>query len=536
MRLVVDYRKLNDITIKNSFGLPRADEQIESIRGAKWFTKLDLYSGYNQLRVATSDQHKTAFKCKFGHYEYTVTPFGLTNAPASFQALMNSVLHPLIGTSVLCYLDDILIYSPTLEQHIKDVTKVFNLLKQNELYVKLKKCELFKHEVSFLGHKLSADGISVEEDKVKAIREWPLPKCVRDIQSFLGAASCYRRFINKFSDIAAPLFELLKKDVEWKWGKEQQSTFDKLKSVLSNAPVLMTPDYSKPFTITSDASQCGIGGVLTQLDEKDLERPIAYYSKKLNDRQMNWSTYEQECYALVESLKHFRHYVEGQQVTLYTDCKGLIYLNNQPKLTAKQARWIGYINLFNYTIKYREGRTNNVADGLSRQFSKAEPNALRTNVVRLKIDTTPELSSSHLTMVESSLLQELRAAQSVDEQCSRILSGKRNDLDQRTKFFIRNGIVVVNGRYFIPPHNVLRNKLLSQYHDKAGHVGVQKTFELLSRTFYWRNMYQDVQDYVRQCISCQRNKPTNQSIIFFENQHFIFLCFSIFLSLSIPNF
>ena len=190
---------------------------MESIRGAKIFTKLDLHSGYNQLRVREEDQPKTAFKCRFGHFQFAVTPFGLTNAPASFQALMNNVLHELLGVCVLSYIDDILIYSPNLEQHIIDVEKVLNLLTKNKLFVKLKKCELFQDSVTFLGHILSAEGLSVEKDKVKANMEWPTPKNVEQVQSYLGTVGYYRKFIKDFAKKSAPLTHLFKKGVDWHW-------------------------------------------------------------------------------------------------------------------------------------------------------------------------------------------------------------------------------------------------------------------------------------------------------------------------------
>ena len=209
---------------------------------------------------------------------------------------------------------------------------------------------MFCRSVSFLGHRISADGLSMEQDKLQAIFEWPTPKCVKDIQSFLGAASYYRRFIKSFAQISVPLTNLLKKDTNWEWTHVQQQSFDSLKHAMTQAPVLMNPDYKREFIITSDASQHGIGAVLSQKDDDGNERPVAYFSRKLNDRESNWSTYEQECLALVEALKHFRHYVEGKKVYLFTDHKALIHLNKQPKLTAKQARWISFINLFNYSI------------------------------------------------------------------------------------------------------------------------------------------------------------------------------------------
>ena len=319
-------------------------------------------------------------------------------------------------------LDDVLIYSPTLGQHIEDVREVLEMLKKNELFVKLKKCEFFKNEVSILGHRVSGDGIYVEEDKINVIKEWPILKTVRDIQSFIGAASYYRKFVPKFSQIAAPLIELRKKDTPWNWSKAQQSAFDQLKHALTKAPVLKQPDYTKSFSIISDASQHGIGIVLVQLDEEGFERPIAYFSRKFQDRQYNWSTYEQELYALVESLKHFRPYVEGKKVTLYTDHRALIHLNKQAKLTGKQARWIGFVNLFDYEIRYREGKINSVADGLSRQHAGEEHHKPQDERLRINYEIKKQCGSVTVTG-ESELLQRIRNAQSQDDLCVRVLRG-----------------------------------------------------------------------------------------------------------------
>jgi len=329
-------------------------------------------------------------------------------------------------------MDDILVYSRSLSEHIRDVETVLQILMKHKLFIKLKKCEMFSESVTFLGHKLSAEGISVEESKVKAIREWPTPMNVKQIQSFIGCCSYYRRFIQDFAKRAEPLTRLTRKELEWEWKKEQQEAFNDLKEALSSTPVLMAPNYEQEFNITSDASGTGIGGVLTQLDVNKKERPIAYFSRQLKGHERNWSTYELETLALVESLKNFRHYVEGSKINLFTDHKALIYLNNQPKLNAKQARWISFINLFDYSIKYKEGALNKVADGLSRQFSKdsleeKKPERLRIDCnlnyveeetplqlarARLRIQT---LCANEVCSMESTLIDEIKKAQQLDD-------------------------------------------------------------------------------------------------------------------------
>ncbi|KAJ9505461.1 hypothetical protein QJQ45_008894 [Haematococcus lacustris] len=320
IRMCIDYRPLNRLTIKNKYPLPRLDTLLDRLHGAKVFSKLDLRQGYHQIRVAPEDIHKTAFRTRYGHFEFTVLPFGLCNAPATFQRLMNDVLHDLLDDCVLVYLDDILIFSRTPQEHIAHLRRVLDLLRKHKLYAKLSKCEFGMDQTSFLGHIVSASGIACDPAKVAAVQSWPIPNTVHDVRSFLGLANYYRRFVKDFSTIAAPLTALTRADGHDKqgvvaWGQAQQSAFDALKQALVSAPILIAPDPSQPYTLRCDASSIGIGAVLSQGTDS-AERVVAYHSRKLLPAERNYPTHEQELLSLVEALKDNLLYHTGRGTPL----------------------------------------------------------------------------------------------------------------------------------------------------------------------------------------------------------------------------
>ena len=284
-RMCSDCRALNNITIKYRHPIPRHDDLLDELHGACFFSKIDLKSGYNQIRIKEGDEWKTAFKTKFGLYEWLVMPFGLTNAPSTFMRLMNHVLRDFIGKFVVVYFDDILIYSTTLDFHLEHLKLVLSVLRKEQLYANLEKCVFCTDHVIFLGYVVSSKGVQVDEAKVKAIQEWPTPKNVTDVRSFHGLASFYRRFVKDFSTLAAPLNEVLKKNVGFKWGEKQEEAFNVLKEKLTNAPILALPNFAKSFELECDASNIGIGAVLLQEGH-----PIAYFSEKLSGATLNAAT------------------------------------------------------------------------------------------------------------------------------------------------------------------------------------------------------------------------------------------------------
>lgn len=329
LRMCVDYRALNKQTVKNTYPLPRIDELMDQLNGAKVFSKIDLRSGYHQIRIAQEDIHKTAFRTRYGLYEFMVLPFGLTNAPATFMTLMNEVFKDCLDTCVVIYLDDILIYSQTPEQHERDLERVLARLQEHELYAKLSKCNFFRSEVDFLGHVVGRDGIKVDPAKVKAVQDWPTPSCVKDIQSFLGLVNYYRRFIPSYALMALPMSEMIKKDIPFSWGSRQQAAFDFLKQALVSAPVLAIFDPSRPITVHTGVSDFAIGAVLMQDD-----RAIAYESRKLSPAERNYAVHEKEELAIVFALAKWRVYLHGtkEPFVIFTDYES-VSLNSARMLT-----------------------------------------------------------------------------------------------------------------------------------------------------------------------------------------------------------
>lgn len=374
LRMCVDYRALNNQTIKNRYALPLPEDLFDKVQGAKYFSKLDLNSGFNQIRVADGDIHKTAFRTQFGHFEYTVLPMGLCNAPATFMNMMNTVFRDELGRFVLVFLDDILVFSATEEEHLQHLRVVLEKLRRQRLFAKPSKCDWSQPSVEFLGHRVGRDGLAVMADKIKAITEWPTPKTVTDVRSFLGLAGYYRKFVQGFSQVATPLSELTKEDVEWHWGPAQQESMAALQRALTSAPVLALADPHKPYTLNIDASGFAIGGTLQQENEDGQLQPVAYWSQKMKPAETRYAVHEQELLALVQACRHWRHYLHGlHPFTIMSDHHSLRYFTTQPVLSNRQARWKDELASFDFVIKYIEGPKNVVADAMSRRFDHKQP-------------------------------------------------------------------------------------------------------------------------------------------------------------------
>jgi hypothetical protein len=305
-RLCIDYRQLNKATIKNQYPLPRIDDLFDQMKGATVFSKIDLRSGYHQLRIKEDDVPKTAFKMRFGHYEFTVLPFGLTNAPGVFMSLMNGVFREYLDKFVQVFIDDILIYSRTTEEHDEHLRLVLQCLREHKLYGKLSKCSFYQSRIHYLGHVISGEGIVVDPAKVEAIMEWPAPTNVMEVRSFMGLAGYYRRFVEGFSKIANPITELQKKNKKFVWTEKCVEAFRRLKELLTTTPILKVPDMDVDFLVCTDASKEGLGGVLMQDG-----RVIAYISRKLRRHEENYATHDLELLAIVYALKVWRHYLVG---------------------------------------------------------------------------------------------------------------------------------------------------------------------------------------------------------------------------------
>jgi hypothetical protein len=371
-RVVIDYRALNEVTVKNKYPLPLMDELFDRTQGARFFTSIDLRNGFHQIAIPVEDREKTAFRTRFGHFEYTVLPMGLCNAPGTFMQLMNMTFADMLDKCVLCFLDDILIFSRTAEEHAQHLRTVLTRLREQQLYVKTSKCAFMQHEVAFLGHRIGADGLRVAPDKISAVQQWPQPKNVSDVRSFLGLANFYRRFVKDYSRIALPLTELTRETTTpWKWGAEQQAAFDALKAALCSPPVLLVPDQSKPFVLNTDACKFAIGATLQQ-DHGNGLQPVAFFSAKMSDAERNYDVREQEFMALFKACLHWRHYLHGTQpFTLLTDHDSLKYHKTMPNLSGRLARWIEKMAEFDYKLQHIPGKDNVVADALSRRADLA---------------------------------------------------------------------------------------------------------------------------------------------------------------------
>jgi hypothetical protein len=513
LRLCVDYRALNSITIKNRCPLPLISETLDRLRTAKYFTKLDLKGAYNLVRVASGDEWKTAFRTRYGHFEYTVMPFGLTNAPATFQAFLNDVLRESLDTFIVIYLDDILIYSDTLEEHYDHVRSVLQRLKDADLQVKLEKCQFHVQTVEFLGYVISPEGISMDPAKIEAIVSWPTPNSVRDIQVFIGFANFYRRFIKNFSRIAGPITRLLKKDVPFAWGEKTQEAFDDLRKVFTSEPVLCHFDPAKPCYLEPDASKDALGAVISQPDDNGVLRPVAYYSRSLTAPERNYHVHDTELLAAIEGLEHWRHYFAYSDfpATILTDHKNLEYFSEKRMLSDRQIRYAERLSKFKVNIVYRPGVLNGAADALSRMFPPKEGEGTGTmhDAILPKPLTSVTLAPIHTTVGhtdQNDLSARIKLAYQDDPNTLDILQALEQE--PMPDFIENNGIIFYKGLILVPDDDDIKRDVLVQCHDSplAGHFGIRKTFELVSRTYHWTGLRQYVQRFVTSCYTCQRNK------------------------------
>ncbi|GBG68169.1 hypothetical protein CBR_g2720 [Chara braunii] len=366
LRMCIDYRGLNAITIKNVELLPRIDDLLDRVQGCKYFSKIDLKSGYHQIEVHPDDQYKTAFRTRYGHYEFIVMPFGLTNAPATFQRCMNDLFRPWLDRFVVVYLDDILVFSRTLQEHQGHLRQVLEKLREANFKINAKKCEWAKTQVLYLGHVLDRDGIKPEDNKIAAIRDWPTPRTLTELWSFLGLANYYRKFVRNSSTIAAPLRRLLKKEAIWQWDKDYTFALKKLKRASIEYPVLKVEDLSLPFVVTMNASQYGIGAVLQQDDDNGY-RPVEFMSARMPSEKVVASTYKKELYALWQALEQWKHYLLGRHFKVYSNHETLRWLKTQAKMTPKLTRWAAEIDQYDFELKPVKGKYNVIADALSRR-------------------------------------------------------------------------------------------------------------------------------------------------------------------------
>jgi hypothetical protein len=502
LRMCIDYRGLNKITVKNRYALPLIPDLIRTLSKAKVFTTLDLRGAYNLLRVKKGDEWKTAFRSHFGHFEYLVMPFGLTNAPAIFQHMMTDIFRDVIGLYVLVYLDDIIIYSDDPKDHENHVRVVLERLRKYKLYCKLEKCSFAMDTISYLGYVISTTGVSMDPDKVSAVLTWPTPQSVHDIQVFLGFANFYRRFIRNYAKITQPLTALLRKDVKFEWSDATMEAFETLKMAFVSPPVLIHPDTSAPFIVETDASDFALCGVLSQYDNDQHLHPVAFYSRQLASAERNYEIYDRELLAIHESLKEWRHFLQGapHPVTILCDHQNLEYFTTTRSLNRRQARWYLFLSEFDFVLTHRPGKLNGKADSLSRRpdyLPSGGEDDQQENMVQV-IKPSQIMALNFVISEDTSFIDQVRQA-TLDHQLMKTV-------DSNKALEVRDGLILKNGLVFVPTEE-LRLQVMKSRHDgpQAGHFGINKTLELILRDFWWPKMKADIQNNVRSC-DCVRSK------------------------------
>jgi hypothetical protein len=541
LRLCVDYRGLNKVTILNRYPLPLMTELRDRVAGSKIFTKLDLKSGYNLIRIKEGDEWKTAFRSRYGHYEYLVMPFGLANAPATFQNMMNEIFRDMIDMGVVIYLDDILIYSESEEEHIALVKQVLARLQEHKLAIAPEKCEWHKSKVNFLGYIISAEGVEMDQEKIKTVLEWQAPESVKDVQSFLGFANFYRRFIEGYSKLTRPLTDLTKKSEKFLWSEECQSAFDELKQRFTSAPILKHYDPEEPCIIECDASDFAIGGILSQEVERCLH-PIAYHSRKMNKHEINYEIHDKELLAITSAFKEWRRYLEGakHKINVFTDHRGLEWFAQNKPLNRRQARWALELDGYDFQIIYRPGVKNGKPDALSRRAEhrpeKGGQNYQPVEQVLKPGQWVPEsyrddrmwnpyaqevlLSSVHIQGlrpvvklskdVEQEIVEKAGDDLIWQEQYEKAKEDGAVEGEVLADVTHGGGMLYRKGKIWIPRDPALKKLIFESEHDSrvAGHMGMDKTVELIGRNFYWPGMAEEIEDFVRSCDDCQRNKAS----------------------------
>jgi hypothetical protein len=538
-------------------------ELQDRIQGAQFFTKIDLKNGYHLVRMKEGEEWKTAFRTRYGLYEFLVMPFGLTNAPATFQDMMNHIFRDMIDLGLLAYIDDLLIYAKTKEEHDEIVKEVLQRLRANRLAISAEKCAWRQPEVEFLGYVIGRDGIKMSEEKVKGVLEWSSPASLQETQAFLGFANFYRRFIKDYSRVARPITELTKETAkDWKWTPEAEQAFIELKNRFTSAPVLAHFDPERPVIVETDASDFALGSILSQRNNENRLHPVAFHSRKFTPAEINYEIHDKELLAIVDSFKHWRRYLEGaaHQVQVFSDHQNLEYFTTTKVLNRRQARWAQELAGIDFKIYYRPGTQNGKPDALSRRSEyRPEKGGSESQPI------TTVLHKSHFA--ENETIQVAGAANTLREGTAFIISaGRLGSLPARkwTKEFldlVRNvgrtdpeyrkaleklqkmvaaqeepvskgrmaeenrkakprsgwkegvlgledGCVYRKGMLWVPSNKDLIRQVLESEHDTkvAGHMGQDKTIELIRRNFWWPKMDEAIINFVRSCLQCQRNK------------------------------
>lgn len=516
-RFCIDFRRLNEATKKDRYPIPLLDETLQRLSRAKFFTKLDIRQAFHRIRMHPDSEELSTFRTRYGSFKCKVMPFGLCNSPASWQRYLNNILFAELDTVCTAYLDDILIYSEDLLSHQAHVQTVVSKLQAAGLQIDIDKCEFSVQKTKYLGFIISTTGISVDPEKIAAVKFWQLPKKLKNVQAFLGFCNFYRRFIRNFSRIARPLTRLTKKGIRFDMNDACLFAFEKLKEMLMNAPVLALYDPHKKTRMETDASDGATGGVLHQLGDDGEWHPVAFFSKILNVHEINYEIHDKEMLAVVQGLKTWRAELQGLQQTPFTaitDHRALEFFSTKRVLNPRQMRWSQTMAGYNFKIEYRPGKENVIADALSR---KAEDLATHKELAdrsrfqelikptQLGMELLPmEVSPTQLSVIER-LLELNRTSESLQtlrDKASPASEDVRNNWTINTQ-----DLLLFQGRLVVPDEGIIKTELIREIHDSltTAHPGRNKTRKIVSRQFYWPRMNADIDIYVNACQTCRRS-------------------------------
>lgn len=490
VRWVIDYRHLNSQSVVPKIPLPRVDDIFDRLSGAAYFSTLDLMSGYHQMLLTPRSRALTAFQAGGELYQWVVAPMGLAGMPGSWSRLMRHLLgKPHFQAFCVVYLDDICVFSATLSDHVIHLRKVLIVLREAKLYARKDKCKWAQSSIVFLGHRISASTISLDPAKTQAIAQMQPPRSRKELQRFLGLCGYYRRFIPRYASLVFPLSELVKQSTLWTWGEAQATAFDKVRQLLQQSPVLRLPQFSQPFFVTTDASDIAVGGVLSQVSN-GIEHPLAFLSRKLNGTEKRWPAYEKELYAIKFCLEKWRSYLLGSVFTVYTDNSACKWFFSKPTPSPKLLRWLDFFGQFTFKVYHKPGATNVVADALSRQA---------------------EVSAVAINGPDPAFAERVQALYRTDDFCVELLEKIRGqDIAVCESYSLNDGILITRegSRVVLPRDDRLLLDILVHYHDHAivAHPGAVRTYLSLRQHFLWKSMRAVVDDYVRTCETCCRNK------------------------------
>lgn len=539
LRFCVDYRALNAISKKDRYPLPLIHETLNQIGQAKWFTKLDVSAAFHKIRITKGQEWMTAFRTRYGLYEWLVTPFGLANAPSTFQKFINWTLREYLDEFCSAYIDDVLVYTNgSRTQHREHVRKTLVKLSEAGLYLDISKCEFECKETKYLGFIVRAgEGIQMDPEKIKAIQDWHAPTTVKGVRGFLGFANFYRSFIQNFSRIAQPLNQLTQKDAPFNWSKECQTNFDLLKEKFTTGPILAPFDPMRTTVVETDSSGYNVGGVLSQYDDENQLRPCAYFSKRNSPAESNYQIYDKELLAVVRCLEAWDAELRSvNEFRVITDHKNLEYFFSPRRLTERHVRWSLFLSRFNFKFSYRKGEENQRADSLSRReqdmpeeqdervqsrtmqlFSHVEGDKGAVTVTPLTTsDTEPHMEERSLAYDDANSWESAKEGDSQYQEAVACLEQGAQKFPNHLMLKVSvsecsldsRGFMKFRGRRWVPDAEPLRTNIIQHAHDSTvtGHPGREPTYSLVSREYFWPNMSKDIRRFVRNCNICGRTK------------------------------